>query len=208
MATHPTPAGRRAPLVFAALVAVVAVVWRLVGLTDWPSPDYPTLQYESALAARPVWLAADPRARTPDRAAWLDAAGTQNVTSPPVLPGLVAAVSAATGEEVPWASRLFATGFWLAAGVLIGAAAVRLTGSRCAGAVGFAWFVLCPVGMVMSRSFQVEAVLVFALAAATYHLARPGRGLRVRLTLLETCPVLASGGREPPDSPAESGGSR
>lgn len=171
-----------APLLFVVTVALVAVGWRLVGLTDWPARWYASLQYESALAARTIWVAVDPR--DPDREAWLRDTGTLYVTSPPVLPALVAAIYLVTGEEAPWVSRLFTIPLWLAAGGFAAGAAVRLTGSHWAGAAAFAWFVLCPFGMLMSRSFQTESVLACAFAAAIWLLARPGWDLSWRRTLV------------------------
>ncbi|HYH68469.1 MAG TPA: glycosyltransferase family 39 protein [Urbifossiella sp.] len=166
------PTTTRTPLVVAGLIAAVAIGWRLVDAADWPGDRYPSLEYESALAARTVWLAADARARTPERELWLRTTGTQYVTSPPFLPALVASVYAATGEECPWVSRVFMAGFWVAGGALVGAAGARLTGSRWAGVAAFAWLVLCPFGMMVSRSFQTESLLVFALGGVAWHLAR------------------------------------
>ena len=165
----PTP---RAPLVVACLVAAVAIGWRLVDAADWPGAAYPSLQYESALAARTVWLAADARARTPEREQWLHSNRTNYITSPPFLPGLGAAVYAATGDEIPWVSHVFMAVFWVGGGAFVGAAGGRLTGSRWAGVGVFAWLVLCPFGMMISRSFQTESLLVFALGGVVWHLAR------------------------------------
>src|SRR4051812_29629518 len=126
----------RAPLAFVALVAAIALGWRLVDIADWPS-EYPTVQYESALAARTILLKATPQ-RTPEEDLWLTATGARYITSPPILPGIVAGVYAVLGEEVPWVSRGFTIGFWLAAGGFVYAAAVRTAGSRWGGAIAFA----------------------------------------------------------------------
>lgn len=165
-------ASPRTPLVVAGLVAAVALGWRLVDAADWPADRYPSLEYESALAARTVWLAADAHARTPEREQWLRTTGTQYVTSPPFLPALVATVYAATGEESPGVSRVFLAVFWVAGGALVGAAGARLTGSRWAGVAAFAWLVLCPFGMMISRNFQTESLLVFALGGVAWRLTR------------------------------------
>lgn len=173
---------RNAPLLFALLVTVLAAGWRLIDADEWPSPLHPTVQYESALAARAIWCGARPAARTFDRHAWFDAVGFAHVVSPPVLPGLVAGLYAITGEEVPWVSKLFATAFWLAAGWCVRAAALRTSGGRWAASLALAWFVLTPLGIKVSRSFQTEPVLAFALAAAVWLLVRLDRP-RWRATL-------------------------
>ena len=187
-----TPPRRDWSLSFALLVTLIAAGWRLVDVAEWPSPFHPTIQYESALAARALWCAADPHARTPDRAAWFDAVGFTHVVSPPVLPALVAGVYAATGEEVPWASKFFATAFWLAAGWCVRASAIRTSGSAWAGTAAFAWFVLTPFGVKLARSFQTEPVLVCTFAAAVWLLVRLDRpGWRATLAAGAACGVAA-----------------
>ncbi|HJZ53830.1 MAG TPA: hypothetical protein VKE74_02670, partial [Gemmataceae bacterium] len=61
------------PLRIAGLLTLLALGVRLVDLTAWPLPFHPTVQYDCALAARAIWLAADPAQRTGERAAWFEA---------------------------------------------------------------------------------------------------------------------------------------
>lgn len=170
----------RWPLLLGALVAVLGIGWRVVDVHQWPFPYATTVQYESALAARAIWVTVDPSARTPERLAWFDAVRFRNVISPPVLPGLVAACYAVTGEEIPWVSKVVAAGFWVGAGWLLLAAIARQTGSRWAGLVAAAWFVFCPFGLVVSRSFQTESVMVCGLALAVWRLSGPGAAAGLR----------------------------
>ncbi len=179
--------------------AALAVVLLAFGLRAalphaWPAPFHPTVQYESALAARAVWLALDPSQRTPDRAAWFGDRPFKHVVSPPVLPTLVAGVYVLTGHETPAVSRLFGALIWVTAGWFVGRAVVRQTGRPWAGVAALAWFVLCPYGLRVSSSFQTEPVLACALAAAVWHLSRPGRTLAWRETLASglACGLLAA----------------
>ncbi len=185
-APAPSPAARPSPTRFAlpvaCVVAALCVGWRLVDLAEWPYPFHTTVQYESALAARAVWVAADPAARTPDRAAWFAEAGFRHVVSPPLLPALVAGCYAVAGDEIPWVSKLFTAAFWCAAGWLIYAAVRRQTGCRWAGVVAFGWFAFTPYGVLLSRSFQTDPGLLCGYALAVWHLSRPGRGLGWRET--------------------------
>ncbi len=168
---------------FVALAAALAVGCRLIDVTEWPSHYYPTLDYESALAARTVrLLVTPPDARPADDAAWLATAGTRHVTSPPILPALVAACGEVAGREVPWAAKVFNAAFWLAAGAFAGSAVVRMTGSGWAGATAFAWLALDPFGLLVARVFQADSLLVCAFAYAVRHLATP-RPLTWRATL-------------------------
>lgn len=178
------PAARPRLLVAVALaVAAAGVGWRLTDPREWPFPFHPSVQYESALATRALWVAADPAARTPDRAAEFAATRFEHVVSPPVLPAAVAAWYAAAGEEQPWAAKLFTTAAWVAACGFVGAAVVRQTGCRWAGVAAGGWLVFAPFGLMVCRSFQTEPVAVLGLAFAVWVLARPGRQLTWRETL-------------------------
>ena len=172
----------RLALAVALVATALGVGWRLVDVTEWPFPPSASVQYESALAARALWVAADPAARTPERAAWFAEVRFGHVVSPPVLPALVAATYAATGQEIPWASKLFTAGFWAAAGWLVAGAVARQTGSRWAGAVALTYLMFAPFGLMVSRSFQTESAAVLGFAFAAWHLSRPGRGFGWRET--------------------------
>lgn len=166
---------RALPLWTAGLLTALAVAARLADGTAWPVPFHPTVQHESALAARAIWLAADPAQRSGERAAWYEAVGFGHVVSPPVLPALAAGCYLVAGEEVPWVSKLLAAGFWAAAGWFVLLAVRRQTGSGWAGVAGLAWLLAAPFGLFVSRSFQAEPVLACGLAAAVWRLSRPGR---------------------------------
>jgi hypothetical protein len=56
------------PLRVSVAVILLALGLRAALPAGWPAPFHPTVQYESALAARAIWLALDPSQRTPDRA--------------------------------------------------------------------------------------------------------------------------------------------
>ncbi|HYH67952.1 MAG TPA: glycosyltransferase family 39 protein, partial [Urbifossiella sp.] len=178
----PAPAPRLA-LAVAAAVAAAGVGWRLTDLREWPFPFHPTVQYDAALAARSLWVAADPAARTPDRDAWFDAVRHEHVISPPVLSVAVAAWYAAAGEEQPWAAKLFAAAAWVAACGFVGAAVRRQTGCRWAAVAAGGWLMFAPFGLMVCRSFCTEPVAVLGLAVAVWVLARPGRQLTWRETL-------------------------
>lgn len=168
------------PATFTWIVAAVAIGWRIIGITDWPSPAYLTLQYESAIAARAAAIDLCPNSASDSAREWRRAIGTEPYVSPPLLPGLVAIVDA----EQPWTSRLFTIAFWVLAGFAIRRIIHRITGSEWAAATGFAWFVLNPFGMILSRSFQTESLLVLAFALGLDLLSQPFEKLSWQRTLL------------------------
>jgi len=172
------------PVRIAGLLTLVALGWRGAHLTEWTFPYAPAVQYESALAARAIWLTLDPSQRTPDREPWFDKVGFKYVVSPPILPGLAAGCYLVAGEEIPWISKVFASLFWTAAAWFVYLAVIRQTGNAWAALAVFAWFLFTPFGLVISRCFQTEPVLACGFAVAVWHLARPGRTLTWRETLV------------------------
>ncbi len=171
------------PLRIAIVFSFLALGWRLVHISEWPFPYAPTVQYESALAARAIWLTLDPAQRTPERAVWYTEVGFKHVVSPPILPALVAATYCISGEEIPWISKLYASLFWIAASWFIYFAAIRQTGNHWAALVALTWFVWTPSGLLLSRSFQTDSLLVCGFAVAVWHLSRLRTALRWRETL-------------------------
>ncbi len=51
------------------IVVGLGVWWRIPQTTEWPMPFHRTLQYESALCSRWIWLAIRPQPLTPEEAA-------------------------------------------------------------------------------------------------------------------------------------------
>ena len=172
------------PLRIAVVLTVLALGWRMVHVTEWPFPYATAVQYDCALSARAIWLAADPGERTGEKAIWFDAVGFDHIIGPPILSGLAAGCYCIVGEEIPWIAKAFGSLFWVAAGWFIFLAVERQTGCRWAALVAFTWFNFTPFGLIMSRCFQPEPLLACGFAIAVWHLARPGRTLTWRETLL------------------------
>jgi hypothetical protein len=190
---EPATAGGRSRLFALTIVAVIAIgtVWRLLGVTDWPIKFHETVQYESAITARSIWLRLVPRALTTEEETWARD-GHWRVTSPPILQGLAAAGYVAAGSEEPWLTGVWNVAFWLLGGWFVYRTATTLANDRLAGLVGLTWFLLNPGGIVLSRSFQPESLLVLGTAVAAWALARPPTGSAMRDTLFCSVVCLAA----------------
>ena len=186
---EPAPVGGNSRFFALAVVAVIAVGlgWRLIGVTDWPIKFHETVQYESAITARSIWLRIVPRPLTAVEETWARD-GHLRVTSPPILQSLTAACYVLVGGEEPWLAGVWNTMFWLAGGWFVYRTATTLANNRLAGLIGLAWYLLTPGGIVLTRSFQPESLLVLATAAAAWALNRPATGPALRDTLF--CSVL------------------
>jgi len=180
----PATWSHRLAWIVAGVATVLGLGWRLVDVTEWPFPQFPTVQYESALASRSLWVAMDSSARTPERMAWFEIAQYHHIVSPPILPALVAGTYVVAGEEIPWVSKVFTALFWAGAAWLICAAVVRQTGSRWAGTVALTYLNFAPLGLLVARGFQTESTAVLGLAWGVWHLSKPGRGLGWRETIV------------------------
>lgn len=170
------------PLIRLGLLLLAGLAWRAVDLRDWPGTDYPTLEYESALAARSIWITLSEREQPAERIAWRDAVGREYFVAPPVLPAAVAVIYLAIGEEAPWVARILTAACWIGAAGLIARTIMRVSGQPAAAIPSTAWFLFCSLGVVLSLSFQTESLLALGLAAAIAAFARP-RTLRWRETL-------------------------
>lgn len=165
---------RIVPLVCVVVVCTFAVAVRYLPRWEWPDARHESVQYETALAARHVWIQFFRIDPTPDEVSWATAAGRKYFTSPPVLPALVASTYAMTGGEHPVAFLVFNTLAWLAAGAFVFATTRTLTGYNGAALVCASWFLLTPGGVAVTRCFQVDALLVCGFAFGVWALTRAG----------------------------------
>jgi hypothetical protein len=139
------------------------------------------VQYESAICARVFWLSVGQRSLPEGRRRWLEARPA-NVTAPPVMQALMAGTYLMSGTERPWLSGLFAGGFWVVGGWFLFDLCRKLAGGSLGALVALAFYLLAPLGIIVSRSFQPEALMTFAFLVALWYLVRfdAGRGPRLR----------------------------
>ncbi len=163
---------RRSPFrwLFAFLM-LAAVAWRLVGVTDWPVRFHPILQYDSAMAARTLWLSIRSTAPAPGREWWRDERPGRFL-EPPILQTLTALTYLIDDTERPWVAALFSSAFWLAGGWFLLDLLRRLGVSEFAAAVSLGYYWLNPYGILISQSFQPEALLTLAFIAALWSMVR------------------------------------
>ena len=134
---------------------------RMIDLTDQPLDFHATRQLRGAVIARRIYLQLDPAA-DPEHAAYAtDPALYDYVTrrEPPITEGLVALIYLLIGKEVLWVSRIVTALFWCGGGVGIYLLVKRLA-SRDAGLISLAFYLFVPFGVIASRSFQPEALMV------------------------------------------------
>ncbi len=165
--TLPT-AGRWATLLLATVI-VLGCGWRLYGIAEFPSGFHQTRQYDGALLARIFWLEMVADQLGPAEKLWLSRQ-TKVIYEPPLTELLVAVGYVVTGGERPYLAYLLATACWLGGAPLLYQVASRLAGRRESGLVAVAYYLLAPLGIILSRSFQPEAAMVFGFVVALWWL--------------------------------------
>lgn len=149
------------------LIFVVGLALRLYHLDDPPVDFHPTRQLHSAIIARGMFLANDPGADAQLRGLAEQQWGAEGVIEPQVMEHLAAWGYAVVGQADLRIPRLLAIFFWMVAAVFVVWLALDLSGP--AGALGAALFFLAwPYGVIASRAFQPEPLLLAAMSAALW----------------------------------------
>jgi len=86
---------------------------------------------------------------------------------PPVTEYLVAQIWRIAGGQNHWAPSLICSVFWLIGGVFVFLIAQKYT-TAVAAAIATAFYLLCPFGILISRSFQPEALMTMMFLAGIY----------------------------------------
>jgi hypothetical protein len=158
-----------AVLVCALLLAGFAI--RVDGLGQPPTDFVPERQYHSALLARGYYYdALDSAPRWQRHLAEL-AADQEKWIEPPAMEVAASIAYRALDGERLWFPRLLAITFWLVGGVFLYATARRI-GSRAGALVALAVYLFLPYGVIASRSFQPDSLMVMAMLASVFLIVR------------------------------------
>jgi hypothetical protein len=141
------------------LVFGTGIMIRLFDLTDPPMDFHPARQYHSAVIARGIYTRWG--GEYPEEQAALNRAQETSEAriEPPIFEYLVAATFTLARTDALWIARLYAILFWVAGGVPLYLLAKRLQGYP-AGLVALGVYLLLPYGVLASRSFQPDPLMV------------------------------------------------
>jgi 4-amino-4-deoxy-L-arabinose transferase-like glycosyltransferase len=153
------------------VLLAVAFAIRLDGITGAPFDNAVARQYHAALLARMYYLG-DSSKLAPQKqavlAAWHDEV---KPIEPPVMERLAAFGYSIVGHEALWLPRVLSVLWWIAGGILVYLIALRLQTPPAALATS-AVFLFLPFGVLASRSFQPDPLLVATILAAILMLLR------------------------------------
>ncbi len=144
---------------------------RLFDLTDPPLDFHPTRQLRSAIIARAFYYRSLPSAEEWQRQRVSEQLASHGLLEPPLFEWLVALTYRLLGAEHLWIARLYAILFWLVGSVGIYRLARAMTSSFGA-LVSLSYYLFLPFGVIASRSFQPDPLMVMLMVFSLWSLYR------------------------------------
>ena len=144
---------------------------RLYDLTDPPLDFHPTRQLRSAIIARGLYYANLETAPGWQRERAQGQLESRNLIEPPVFEATAALVYRVIGTDDVWVARIFASIFWLIGGVALYFLARDMT-SPDGGVIAAAYYMYVPFGVIASRSFQPDPLMVMFILLALWAIFR------------------------------------
>lgn len=143
------------------VLLVAGFMVRLIDLTDQPLDFHATRQLRGAVIARQIFLKMDPSADLEHATYATDPALLDYVSrrEPPITEGVVAFIYLLIGKEVLWVSRIVTSLFWCGGGLGLYYLIKRLS-SQGGALISLGFYLFVPFGVIASRSFQPEALMV------------------------------------------------
>jgi len=172
------------------IVVAVSLFWRVTVLEPNPSTYHLPRYYAGMVHARMVWLHLHADERTESETEWLNA-NLRPFGEPPLLETLTSFVCMPLGSIQPRVACVITCLAWLAGGWFVFRTAELITKHRFAALAALAFYLLCPLAIVMSQMFQPEGLMTLALVVAIWMLVRfpPDQRWRRTLFLAVVCAV-------------------
>jgi len=164
----------RSPILLRALLFFMFTLGlgiRLYDLTDQPLDFHPTRQLRSAIIARDMYFEHLPSAPQWKQQLAAEQLGSYNLIEPPILEGLVAWTYGLIGSDPVWVARIYASLFWLIGGVALFKLVQDMT-SADGGVIALAYYLFLPFGIIASRSFQPDPLMVMMIILALWAIYR------------------------------------
>jgi len=159
----------RYELVVLVIILVAGFAVRMIDLTDPPLDYHPTRQLRAAIITRSIYLQMNPAASPEQVEFATDPVLYEYITrrEPPVTEFLVALIYLFIGSETLWISRIVTSLIWCVGGIALFLLVRRMTSSPAA-LVSVGFYMFTPFGVIGSRSFQPEALMVASMLWALY----------------------------------------
>jgi len=171
-----SPRGGRSPFIVNtrvlkwALLAFVFVAGfgvRLYRISDPPLDFWPNREFRSYLIARGYYFRSLKSVPQWEREVSETNLQMEGVLEPPIMEHVAAFTYRVTGGERPWIPRVLSSIFWILGGAFVYLIARRWTSIDSA-VVSTGFYLLLPYGIIASRSFQPDPLMVMTLLASVY----------------------------------------
>ena len=142
---------------------------RMVDLTDPPLDFHPTRQLRSAIIARSMYYQSLPDTGDWKRNVAVSQYTGEGIIEPLVMETIVANTYKVIGSDPVWVARIYASVFWLIGGLGIYFLTSAMT-SPDGGVLATAYYLFVPFGIIASRSFQPDPLMVMFIVLALWAL--------------------------------------
>lgn len=95
----------------------------------------------------------------------------QPILEPPITEWLVSLIYRAVGSEQIWFARLLTSSFWLVGGIFL-YRTVRIVSSTDAAVFATAYYLLVPLSILLSRSFQPDSLMMMLFLISLFNIFR------------------------------------
>ena len=142
---------------------------RMVDLTDPPLDFHPTRQLRSAIIARSMYYRSLPEEESWQQQAAIGQYTGEGIIEPLVMETIVANTYKVIGSEAVWVARIYSSLFWIVGGIGLYFLTSAMT-SPDGGVLATAYYLFVPFGIIASRSFQPDPLMVMLIILALWAL--------------------------------------
>jgi hypothetical protein len=153
------------------LIFIIGFFIRLYDLTDPPLDFHEARQLYSAVIARGMYYEMDSTAPEDKRELAIAFWRSIPLLEPQIQERLVATTYLLVGEEHLWIARIYSSFFWVSAAIAVYSLAKRIS-SFYGAIIATGIYLFLPFGIIASRSFQPDPLMVSLLVWATWALYR------------------------------------
>jgi 4-amino-4-deoxy-L-arabinose transferase-like glycosyltransferase len=153
------------------VIFILGLGIRLYDLTDPPLDFHSTRQLWSAIIARGMYYQGSTQAPAWQRELAVEAWRAKPAIEPTIFEGFVALTYRVVGREIIWIPRIYASLFWLVGGFGLYRLAREMT-SLDGGVIALIFYVFVPFGVIASRSFQPDPLMVMWIILAWWAFIR------------------------------------
>lgn len=141
------------------LLLLIGLCVRLPGATDWPMPFHPMLQYENALDIKYMVLDRKRGEQTELDKQWMAGFASR-------MKGISFFAPLVNSESDPWLGGVWNTVSWVLGAIILHTVAAKTICSPFGALVAVGFYLFHPFAIVVSRSLQHEAGMLFGMLLA------------------------------------------